>query len=118
MVAFTHDQETTAEAKWLGSPRIAGMPPLGLDWDALAKTAVVAAHPDDETLGAAGLLQRAASRGVAIEVLVATLGENPHPASPTHIPGKLATTRVIELEKALKILAPAARHQVLGLPDG
>ncbi|WP_207344627.1 PIG-L family deacetylase [Arthrobacter sp. E3] len=118
MVAFTHDQKTTAEAEWLASPLIAGMPVLSLDWDALTKIVVVAAHPDDETLGAAGLLQLAAVRGVDIQVLVATLGENSHPSSPTHTPGRLAARRVIELEKALETLAPSARHKVLGLPDG
>lgn len=118
MVAFTHDQETTDEAQWLSSPRIVDMPVLGLDWDTLQKIVVVAAHPDDETLGAAGLLQRAASRNVPVQVLIATLGENSHPASPTHTPGQLAAVRMIELENALKTLAPASRHTVLGLPDG
>ncbi|MDJ0314896.1 PIG-L family deacetylase [Arthrobacter sp. H35-D1] len=118
MVVFTHNQESTAEAQWLSSPRIIDMPLLHLDWDTLGKIVVVAAHPDDETLGAAGLLQRAASRNVPIVVLVATLGENSHPASPTHTPGQLAAVRRIELENALKTLAPASQHMVLGLPDG
>lgn len=37
---------------------------------------VVAPHPDDETLGAGGLLQRAAARGAAVRVCYATSGEN------------------------------------------
>lgn len=118
MVAFTHDQEGTAEADWLASPRVTAMAVLGIDWAALDKLVVVAAHPDDETLGAAGLLQRAAGHGVAIEVLVATLGENSHPDSTTHTPGQLAALRTIELEKALGTLAPTAHHTVLSLPDG
>lgn len=118
MVAFTHDQKSTAEAEWLASARVTAMAVLGIDWDAVDKLVVVAAHPDDETLGAAGLLQHAAGHGVAVEVLFATLGENSHPNSTTHTPGQLAARRTIELEKALDTLAPAARHTVLGLPDG
>jgi LmbE family N-acetylglucosaminyl deacetylase len=37
---------------------------------------VVAPHPDDETLGAGGLLQRAAACGAAVRVCYATSGEN------------------------------------------
>jgi LmbE family N-acetylglucosaminyl deacetylase len=37
---------------------------------------VVAPHPDDETLGAGGLLQRAAARGAAVRLCYATSGEN------------------------------------------
>jgi LmbE family N-acetylglucosaminyl deacetylase len=37
---------------------------------------VVAPHPDDETLGAGGLLQRAAACGVAVRLCYATSGEN------------------------------------------
>src|SRR5882672_10858445 len=41
---------------------------------------VLAPHPDDETLGAGGLLQRAAARGVATRVVFATDGDdNPWP---------------------------------------
>ena len=118
MVAFTHSQQTTAESDWLRSPRIAGMLELCIDWAAIGKLVVVAAHPDDETLGAAGLIQRAAQHGVPVEVLVATLGEKSHPHSPTHTPGDLAAIRAAELRRALKLLAPDAVHRVLGLPDG
>ncbi len=118
MVAFTHDQETTPEADWLASLRITAMAELGIDWTELEKLVVVAAHPDDETLEAAGLLQRADGHGVTTEVLVATLGENSHPHSPTHTPEQLAARRIIELENALETLAPTAHHTVLGLPDG
>jgi LmbE family N-acetylglucosaminyl deacetylase len=41
---------------------------------------VLAPHPDDETLGAGGLLQRAAARGVPMRVVFATDGDdNPWP---------------------------------------
>lgn len=118
MVTFTHNQETTAEADWLNSPRISGMLALGIDWTTVEKLVVVAAHPDDETLGAAGLLQRAASHNVAIDVILATLGENSHPHSPTHTPEQLAVRRAVEFQNAVNVLAPRAHHKVLDLPDG
>jgi LmbE family N-acetylglucosaminyl deacetylase len=118
MVAFTHHQRTTTEAVWLDSPRIAAMPQLTIEWEALDKLVVVAAHPDDETLGAAGLLERAARHGVRVEVLVATMGENSHPDSPTHTPQRLAAVRAVELRNALTLLAPTAHYTALGLPDG
>lgn len=118
MVTFTHDQPTTPEADWLADPRISAMAELLIDWASLEKLVVVAAHPDDETLGAAGLLQRAAGHGVAIEVLIATFGENSHPDSTTHTPERLAARRALECEKALEALAPTAQHTVLTLPDG
>ncbi|MCQ9165994.1 MULTISPECIES: bifunctional PIG-L family deacetylase/class I SAM-dependent methyltransferase [unclassified Arthrobacter] len=118
MVAFTHDQPTTAESEWLGSPRIARMLGLAIDWAEVPKLVVLAAHPDDETLGAAGLLQHAAAHQVPIEVLVATWGENSHPHSPTHTPEDLAAVRAVELRKALAAVAPAAVHRFLDIPDG
>ncbi len=118
MVTFTHDQESTAEAEWLNSPRISGMLALNIDWTTVEKLIVVAAHPDDETLGAAGLIHRAACHHVAIDVIVATLGENSHPLSPTHTPKQLAGRRAFEFQDAVTVVAPQAHHRVLDLPDG
>ncbi len=118
MVAFSHDQAGTADAGWLGSPRMLAMAGLDVSWTGLEKLVVVAAHPDDESLGAAGLLQRAARYGVPIEIVLATLGENSHPHSPTHTPERLAAKRAIEFGNALAVLAGSARHKSLRLPDG
>lgn len=118
MVAFTHDQATTPEAEWLASPRIAQMLELHIDWATVEKLIVLAAHPDDETLGAAGLLQQAAAYNVPIEVIVATSGENSHPHSPTHAPVDLAAVRAVELRTALELLAPTAVPTILEIPDG
>ncbi|RAN76757.1 hypothetical protein B5P43_22345 [Bacillus sp. SRB_336] len=118
MVAFTHDQATTPEAEWLASPRIAEMSELHIDWATVQKLIVLAAHPDDETLGAAGLLQQADAHDVPIEVIVATSGENSHPHSPTHAPADLAAVRAVELRTALELLAPQAVHTILEIPDG
>jgi LmbE family N-acetylglucosaminyl deacetylase len=47
-----------------------------LQLDATSRVMFLAPHPDDDTLGGAGLLRRAASRGGAVRVLFATCGEN------------------------------------------
>jgi LmbE family N-acetylglucosaminyl deacetylase len=79
---------------------------------------VVAAHPDDETLGAGGLLAEAEAHGAAITVVVATDGDASHPRSPTHRPRDLASVRRREVYAALAMLAPSAEVVMLGLPDG
>lgn len=79
---------------------------------------VVAAHPDDETLGAGGLIASAARRGSRVTVIVATDGDASHPRSPTHRPGQLAAARRREVYAALAALAPDADVHLLGLPDG
>lgn len=78
---------------------------------------VVAAHPDDETLGAGGLIATAAGSGVAVTLLVATDGEASHPDSRTHSGAELARLRRTEVRAALQRLAPGARLEFLGLPD-
>lgn len=94
------------------------MSPLTIDWGKVSRLVVVAAHPDDESLGAGGLLQRAARQGVPTEVIVATWGEKSHPGSPTHSVADLERLRAGELQDALAILAPGCRHRTMGLPDG
>ncbi|WP_375478039.1 PIG-L family deacetylase [uncultured Jatrophihabitans sp.] len=100
-------------------------------WDALVDAAaelaapsagdrvvVLAAHPDDETLGAGGLLASCARRGVDVAVVVATDGEASHPRSTTHRPAELAAIRRREVTAAVALLAPRAQLSFLGLPDG
>ncbi|GAB2470573.1 bifunctional PIG-L family deacetylase/class I SAM-dependent methyltransferase [Jatrophihabitans fulvus] len=79
---------------------------------------VLAAHPDDETLGAGGMIAAAARRGAQVTVVVATHGEGSHPDSPTHTPQRLAAIRRRELREALTVLAPDAAVDHLDLPDG
>ena len=79
---------------------------------------VVAAHPDDETLGAGGLLASADAAGARITVVIATDGEASHPASPTRTAAELAALRRREVYAALAELAPSAQVHLLGLPDG
>lgn len=79
---------------------------------------VVAAHPDDETLGAGGLLAVAEGRGARVVVVVATDGAASHPASPTVRPRDLASVRRREVYAALAVLAPSAEVLLLGFDDG
>ena len=56
-----------------------------LRWSrATRRLIVLAAHPDDESLGAAGLIAASARLGARITVVVATDGEASHPRSSTH----------------------------------
>lgn len=59
MVTFDHREPGTDEEVWaMSSPP--SLPLIDLDVD---RVVVIAAHPDDESLGAAGLLTIAAARG-------------------------------------------------------
>ena len=115
-VTFRHDESGTDEATWRGWRRLARLPPL--DWDGLDHVVVVAAHPDDETLGAGGLMAEASRRGIAVDVVVATLGEASHPLSSTITPERLSRWRAREVAGAVGLLAPRAILHLLHLPDG
>ncbi|WP_291041644.1 bifunctional PIG-L family deacetylase/class I SAM-dependent methyltransferase [Herbiconiux sp.] len=118
-MSFTHDTVGTPEAAWLGA--IERHDPVELQEGMFAEIdhlVLVAAHPDDETLGAAGLLARAYAAGVRTTVLVATSGEASHPDSSTHRPDELARLREIETEKAVALMAPGATVEFARLPDG
>ncbi|MEV8272323.1 bifunctional PIG-L family deacetylase/class I SAM-dependent methyltransferase [Microbacterium sp. NPDC077184] len=115
MVTFDHRDPGTPESAWRTALAARALPEVSLDIDALL---VIAAHPDDETLGVAGLLRTVAQRGIPIRVIIATDGENSHPESPTHTPADLATRRQTEVRDALAVVAPAATLRLLHLPDG
>ncbi|CAN5138864.1 hypothetical protein BH09ACT12_BH09ACT12_26810 [soil metagenome] len=88
------------------------------DLSGIERLVVAAAHPDDESLGAAGLCARAAGLGIAIDVLLVTSGEHSHPASTTITSTDLAARRRTESAAALASVAPAARLHHLGVEDG
>jgi LmbE family N-acetylglucosaminyl deacetylase len=75
---------------------------------------VVAPHPDDETLGAGGLIALCAARRQSIRIISVTAGEAAYPDVPN-----LAHRRECELHSALACLSPT-RIEVcqLGIPDG
>ncbi|MGR0160167.1 PIG-L family deacetylase [Paenarthrobacter nitroguajacolicus] len=119
MVAFSHTDTGTAEAEWAASG-VAALPELPLDQAELSASAfvVLAAHPDDETLGAGGFLAKLHSAGAAVEILLCTAGEASHPDSQTTTPEQLAAVRLNEFNTAVSGLAPSARWRFLELPDG
>jgi LmbE family N-acetylglucosaminyl deacetylase/protein-L-isoaspartate O-methyltransferase len=114
-VVFSHLDPGTPETVWNADPRLAVLPVLDADIDDLL---VVAAHPDDETLGASGLVQRVSAAGGRVVVIIATDGEGSHPESPTHSRNQLAVRRRAEVTDAIRLLAPDAAIFFLGLADG
>ncbi len=113
---FDRNDAGTREASWASSGRADGAVPL--DLTGVERLVVLSAHPDDETLGAAGLIQRLHAAGARVQVLVASDGEGSHPDSPTHPPERIAARRRTEMTAALAALAPTAGLHRLGLPDG
>lgn len=112
---FTHLEQGTSEQTWQADPRLLSRPALAPDID---RVIVVAAHPDDETLGAAGLMARVHASGGTVTVIVASDGEASHPHSRTHSPVRLAGLRRLEVTRAVHAVAPGAGLHFLGLPDG
>jgi LmbE family N-acetylglucosaminyl deacetylase len=82
-----------------------------------SRLVVVAAHPDDESLGAGGLIAIAAERGMSVYVVLLTAGEASPFASPASTRHALATLRLAEMENALARLAPENTLVFLGAPD-
>jgi LmbE family N-acetylglucosaminyl deacetylase/SAM-dependent methyltransferase len=115
-VEFTHDGDGTPEAEWTRWPGLVDVPEFS--WDGVTHVLVVAAHPDDETLGAGGFTASAAARGIPVDVLVLTDGEASHPASPTTTPARLADVRAQEVREAVLLLAPDAGLHRTRIPDG
>ena len=114
MVSFDSALAGTAVDEWAGS--LDDVPTLNLD--DVTSVVVVAAHPDDETLGAGGLIAECSARGIDVSVVVVTDGSASHPDSPTHTPGELALLRAHEVTAAVALLAPDARLHLLWFADG
>ncbi|WP_307458154.1 bifunctional PIG-L family deacetylase/class I SAM-dependent methyltransferase [Pseudarthrobacter oxydans] len=119
MVSFTHRDAGTGEDAWAASG-LGALPELPLDAVELAGQAfiVLAAHPDDESLGAGGLMARLRALGARVTVLLCTAGEASHPDSPTTTPEQLADVRLQEFGGALAHLLPDPDWRFLALPDG
>ena len=111
--AFDHLAAGTDESGWVLDD-LDRLTPPGRG----ARVLVLAAHPDDETLGAGGLLALCARRDVAVTVVIATDGEASHPDSPTTTPAQLADRRRTEVQAAVAALVPGGAVRFLGLPDG
>ena len=81
---------------------------------------IVNPHPDDETFGCGLAMAAAAMKGRTIAIVLLTDGEGSHPSAKTIAPNELAELRSSEFARALKILVPSRRVDVLRLhlPDG
>ncbi|MGP8000765.1 MAG: PIG-L deacetylase family protein [Streptosporangiaceae bacterium] len=104
----------TSEQAWRAWPGLGQLPALGIDgW---ASAVIVAAHPDDEVLGAGGIIAVLAAAGARLRLVSVTDGEASHPG--TGDPPALAQRRVAETAQALRALG-AQRTEVirLRLPD-
>ncbi|MFB2597852.1 PIG-L family deacetylase [Herbiconiux sp. P17] len=117
--SFSHLDDGTPEAEWQRAfdDRMRDLPDIApAFFETLGHLIVVAAHPDDETLGAAGLLARAGASGVRVTVIVATSGEGSHPGAADGT--DLARRREQETRSAVAEVDAGATVQFLRLPDG
>lgn len=78
---------------------------------------VLAAHPDDEVLGAAGMMLAAIAAGIDVVPVCLSDGSGSHPGSATLSPEGLAAVRRRELDAATDVLGLGASRWG-GLPDG
>src|SRR5699024_2032566 len=103
-MSFHHLDTTTPEQSWIDS----GIGRLDkLDKNTLRELGsiiILAAHPDDEALGCAGLLKTAENTGTLSSVVLFTAGEGSHPDSPTYTPEQLAELRNKEFDNTLNYL--------------
>ena len=107
------DQPGTQERGWDTWPGLRHLPPVDpRGWPAVV---VVAAHPDDEVLGAGGTMAILAAAGVRMRLVAVTDGEASHPDAD---PAVVARTRAAESAAALELLGA---HEIevirLGFPD-
>jgi LmbE family N-acetylglucosaminyl deacetylase len=72
MVTFDSTTPGTSAEEWSFDPRWSRLPRLTLS--GTSHILVLAAHPDDETLGAGGLIASARATGVPVTLIVATDG--------------------------------------------
>ncbi len=111
------DAPGTDERSWRAWPWLSTLPGSGLAVLAGVTSAVfVAAHPDDEVLGAGGLMSMLAASRARLRLVAVTDGERSHQghASPT----VLARRRTAETAAALRALGAGATEVIrLGLPD-
>jgi len=78
---------------------------------------VLAPHPDDEVLGAGGLIAALADAGAGLRVVFVTDGSGSHPDAPGWSARRVAGTRAREAGAALRALGHGARAVQLGWRD-
>jgi LmbE family N-acetylglucosaminyl deacetylase/SAM-dependent methyltransferase len=116
MVNFDSALPGTAAEAWAADGRLATIPPLELGVG--DRVIVVAAHPDDETLGAGGLISECSLQGIPVQTVIVTDGAASHTTSTSAERDALVSTRAREARAALQILAPESAVTFLNFPDG
>jgi LmbE family N-acetylglucosaminyl deacetylase len=108
------DAPGTDELAWLRWPGLARLPALNVqDW---ASAVIIAAHPDDEVLGAGGIIAILAAAGARLRLVAVTDGAGSHPGIAD--PAGLARTRTAETAAALTALKADQIEVIrLGFPD-
>jgi LmbE family N-acetylglucosaminyl deacetylase len=107
------DRPGTGEDAWASWVDLRHLPVIDpLTWGSVV---IVAAHPDDEVLGAGGTMALLAAAGVRMRLIAVTDGEASHPdANPVLI----ARTRAAESAEALERLGASGTEVIrLGFPD-
>jgi LmbE family N-acetylglucosaminyl deacetylase len=111
------DAPGTDEKSWRAWPWLSTLPRDGFSRLAGVTSAViVAAHPDDEILGAGGLISMLAVSRARLRLVAVTDGERSHQGHSA--PAALARRRTAETTAALRALGAGATEVIrLGLPD-
>jgi LmbE family N-acetylglucosaminyl deacetylase len=78
---------------------------------------ILAPHPDDETLGAGGLIAALTAAGAAVSVAILTDGSGSHAGAPGWSARKIAALRATEATAALRALGHRHRPVFLGWRD-
>jgi len=93
------------------------MTPLRLD--GIGDALIIAPHPDDETIGAYGLIRSLKTQGARVRIIVVADGAASHPDSARWPRPRLVAERRRETRRAMRqIGVPAGDIRFLGLPDG
>jgi LmbE family N-acetylglucosaminyl deacetylase len=111
------DAPGTDERYWRAWPWLSTLPRGGLTRLAgVTSTVIIAAHPDDEVLGAGGLIAMLAASRARLRLVAVTDGERSHQGHSA--PAVLARRRTAETAAALRALGADATEVIrLRLPD-
>jgi LmbE family N-acetylglucosaminyl deacetylase len=108
------DAPGTSERAWRGWPGLSRLP--AADITGWRSAVVIAAHPDDEVLGAGGIMALLAPAGARLRLVAVTDGEASHPGGTD--PAGLAACRTAETAAALRALGAEAVETIrLRFPD-
>ena len=106
-------ESLTSEAVWM--EHLQNIPVWDLPNEPIL---IIAPHPDDETLGAGGLIAAARLRGISVRVVAVTDGENAYPENDASQIDALRATRIQEQTSALARLGVSSDDIIrFGLPD-